>query len=118
MSANPTHNSDERGKMLRAAAEKRKQKYLELMRTIMLEEIADEFALHEFYQDLVMREEQDSHAKMDENHQPQKALRDSLDKLKDKKTKILVMKIAVRWKIKIMNPRNDEIYVAINESSM
>lgn len=50
----------------------------------MLEEIADEFALRELYQDLVMREEQDSHAKMDENHQPQKALRDSLDKLKDK----------------------------------
>lgn len=84
MSANPTNNSDERGKMLRAAAEKRKQKYLELMRTIMLEEIADDFALREFYQDLVMHEEQDSHAKMDKNYQSQRALRDTLDKLKDK----------------------------------
>lgn len=84
MSANPTNKSDERGKMLRAAAEKRQEKYLELMRTIMLEEIADDFALREFYQDLITREEQDSHAKMDENHQPQKILRDSLDQLKDK----------------------------------
>lgn len=56
MSTNSTNNSDERGKMLRMAAEKRKQARIELMRMAILEEIADDFALCEFYQDLVTQE--------------------------------------------------------------